>query len=97
MPLQAYQNEDPLSIVWHDREVGPDRLAGCNGLIIQVPFPEAPVQMQVMGLGLGAFLGLQMKGSYVSELELTSTKVAWKRGEKATSRGDYVDIQETID
>lgn len=31
MPLQAYQNDDPLSIVWHDREVGPDRLAGCNG------------------------------------------------------------------
>lgn len=34
MPLQAYQNDDPLSIVWHDREVGPDRLAGCNRLII---------------------------------------------------------------
>lgn len=48
--------------------------------------------MQVMGLGLGAFLGLRMKGSHVSELELTSTKVALKRGEEATSRRDYVDI-----
>lgn len=62
MPLQAYQNDDPHSIVWHDREAGPDRLAGCNGLIIQALFPGAPVQMQVMGLGLGAFLGLRMKG-----------------------------------
>lgn len=50
------------------------------------------MQMQVMGLGLGAFLGLQMKGSYVLELEITSTRVAWERGEEATSRGDYVDI-----
>lgn len=58
MPLQAYQNDDPLFIVWHDREVGPERLAGCNGLIIQALFPGAPRANVSYGFGAGCFSGL---------------------------------------
>lgn len=34
MPLQALQNDNPLAIVWLSREVGPARLAGCNGVLL---------------------------------------------------------------
>lgn len=56
MPLQALQNDNPLSIVWLSREVGPARLTGCDGVLLSAPFPRVPVHVEVKDLGLGALL-----------------------------------------